>query len=269
LVIHPRDADLVAGTHGRSIWIADDITPLQQLSRSVLDSDVYLFESRYGTKWLDFSKGRIQSFFKIRGPNPPRGAPIDFYLASDPQDSILIEIEDPFSGRTASIKVDGRAGINRARWDMQFPPSDEEIEAHRTFLAGVHETITQSVRDTKRTDLLEQMQKDLLAIQRYPNLYEDEEYTNKGDARRLLLQHLEYVGKRLESAESYRDLYRVREQLLAFSQIVGDQAFFGFYGAELRAVDAPAGRYRVILMVDGRSYVGSVGVREDPVKGGA
>jgi photosystem II stability/assembly factor-like uncharacterized protein len=268
LVIHPRDADLVAGTHGRSIWIADDITPLQQLSQSILDSDVYLFESRYGTKWLDFSKGRIQNYFKFRGPNPPRGAPIDFYLASDHQDSILIEIEDPFSGRTASIKTEGSAGINRVRWNMQFPPSEEELEAQRTFLARVHETITRSVRDSKRTDLLEQMQKDLLAIQRYPSLYEDEEYSNKDDARRLLLQHLEYIGKRLEAAESYRDLYRVREQLLAFSQIVGDQAFFGFYGEELRAIDAPAGWYRVVLTVDDSSYVGSVEVREDPVKRG-
>jgi len=268
LVIHPRDADLVAGTHGRSIWIADDITPLQQLSQAALSSDVHLFRTRYGTKWLDFSKGRIQSFFKFRGPNPPRGAPIDFYLASDPDDSMKIEIEDPFSGRVANLTIAGSAGINRVRWNMQFPPSKQEIEAHRTFLAQVHETITQSVRDTKRTDLLEQMQKDLLAIQRYPNLYDDEEYTDKNDARRLLLQHLQYIEKRLDEAESYQELYRVREQLLAFSQIVGDQAFIGFYGEELRAIEAPAGQYRVTLMVDGNSYVGSMEVREDPMKGG-
>jgi photosystem II stability/assembly factor-like uncharacterized protein len=269
LVIHPRDADLVAGSHGRSIWIADDITPLQQLSPSVLSSGVHLFDSRYGTKWLNFSKGRIQSFFKFRGRNPPRGAPIDFYLASDPTDSIHIDVEDLFSGRVVHLTVVGKAGVNRVRWNMQFPPSDEEIEEHHALLTRVHETITQSIQSTRRNDLLEQMQKDLLAIQRYPNLYDDAEYTDREDARRLLLEHLDHIGERLGEAETYRQLDSVREQLLAFSQIVGDQAFFGFYGEELTAIEASAGKYRVTLTVDGSSHAGTVRVREDPVKEGA
>ena len=32
ILVHPRDNDLIVGTHGRSIWIIDDITPLQQLA---------------------------------------------------------------------------------------------------------------------------------------------------------------------------------------------------------------------------------------------
>src|SRR4029079_5214879 len=51
LVIHPRDNDLVAGTHGRSIYIADDITPLQQLTPSVLAAPAHLFEQRATTLW--------------------------------------------------------------------------------------------------------------------------------------------------------------------------------------------------------------------------
>ncbi|MFC1555439.1 hypothetical protein ACFL7D_12460, partial [candidate division KSB1 bacterium] len=43
LVIHPRDNDLVAGTHGRGLWVLDDITPLQQLTPEVLNSDAFLF----------------------------------------------------------------------------------------------------------------------------------------------------------------------------------------------------------------------------------
>ncbi|GAG05671.1 unnamed protein product, partial [marine sediment metagenome] len=44
LVIHPRDNDLIAGTHGRGIWILDDITPLQQATKKVLEADAHLFE---------------------------------------------------------------------------------------------------------------------------------------------------------------------------------------------------------------------------------
>ena len=35
--IHPRDNDLVLGTHGRSIWVLDDITPLEKMSDEIMD----------------------------------------------------------------------------------------------------------------------------------------------------------------------------------------------------------------------------------------
>jgi hypothetical protein len=110
------------------------------------------------------------------------------------------------------------------------------------------------------------MRKDLLAIQRYPNLYRDAEYPEVDEARELLLQHLEHIATELGTAGSHRQLFSVREQLLAYSQIVGDEAFFGFYGEELTAIEAPAGQYRVTLTVNGNSYTGTVSVREDPIK---
>jgi hypothetical protein len=106
-----------------------------------------------------------------------------------------------------------------------------------------------------------------LATQRYPNLYSGAEYPNRVDPRRLLLDHLRHIETRLREAESFRDLYNVREQLLAFSQVVGDEAFFGFYGDELTAITAAAGVYRVTVTVDGRDYVGEITVREDPLVG--
>ena len=49
LVIHPRDGDLVAGTHGRSIWILDDITALQQWTPAVAKKALHAFDSRVAT----------------------------------------------------------------------------------------------------------------------------------------------------------------------------------------------------------------------------
>jgi photosystem II stability/assembly factor-like uncharacterized protein len=264
LVIHPRDADLVAGTHGRSIWIADDITPLQQITGDALEQDVLLFDNRVATKWRSISKGRIQNYFKFRGQNPRPGAAIHYYLESD-RDSVRVTIEDVFTGRSRTLTQNGRAGINRVRWDMQFFPTDHEVEVHRTLLRNAHEVITEGVRTTRRDDHLQQMQKDLLATQRYPNLYRGAEYPERNDPRRLLLDHLGYVETRLNDAATFRDLYDVREQLLAFSQVVGDEAFFGFYGEELTAIAASAGVYRVTVTVDGRDHVGEITVREDPL----
>ena len=49
IAVHPRDNDLIVGTHGRGIYIIDDITPLQQLTDKVLDFEVTLFDVRPGT----------------------------------------------------------------------------------------------------------------------------------------------------------------------------------------------------------------------------
>ncbi len=265
LVIHPRDADLVAGSHGRSIWIADDITPLQQLTPDVLAKDVHLFTNRVGTKWRSMSKGRIQAYFKFRGGNPPPGASINFYLAQVPA-SLRVVVEDPFSGRQQVLPAEPRAGLNRVRWNFQFDPTDDEATRHRTLLENVLATLRERLRSFRNANGLDQMQKDLLARQRYPNPYEDEDYPERDDARRLLLDHLGHIETRLAQAESVRDFFQVREQLLAYSPVMGDEAFFGFYGEELRAVTAKAGRYRVVVTADGVEFVGSVSVREDPLQ---
>ncbi len=269
LVIHPRDHDLVAGTHGRSIWIADNITPLQQLTDEVLASPLHVFDNRVATRWANKSKGRIQSFFKFRGGNPPSEATISFYLQAEPTGRVQVEIEDPFTERVRTLSPAGEVGINSVSWDMQFHPTDEEMNEHRTFLAGIHETITSLVRRTDQEKILDGMRKDLLATQRQPNLYRDGKYPERDDSRELLLQHLRLIREKLDEASSVRALFQVREQLLAYSHVVGDEAYFGFYGEELRNIDAPAGMYLVRVEVDGFSAMGTIAVREDPLREGS
>ena len=70
LKIHPRENDLIAGTHGRSIWIADDIGPLQQLSNQVLSSNAWLFEQKEATIWENTSRGGQRGHFWFAGENP-------------------------------------------------------------------------------------------------------------------------------------------------------------------------------------------------------
>ncbi len=53
ILVHPRDNDLIVATHGRSIWILDDITPLQQLSEKVTAADAHLFDVRPAVAWAD------------------------------------------------------------------------------------------------------------------------------------------------------------------------------------------------------------------------
>ena len=58
ILVHPRDNDLIVGTHGRSIWIIDDITPLQQMTDAVTTADAHLFDVRPATAWAnDITEG--------------------------------------------------------------------------------------------------------------------------------------------------------------------------------------------------------------------
>jgi len=62
-----------------------------------------------------------------------------------------------------------------------------------------------------------------------------------------------------------RDFFGAREQLLAYSGIVGDRAYLGFYGRELRTTQAEPGSYRVTVKANGREQSQILTVRADPM----
>ena len=85
-----KDNDLVLGTHGRSIWIFDDLTPIRTMSPEVASRDVYLFPAQDAIRYR-YSFG---SFGADGQPNPPQGAVIDYYLKTKPEKEIKLEITD-------------------------------------------------------------------------------------------------------------------------------------------------------------------------------
>lgn len=91
-----KDGDLVVGTHGRSFWILDDLSPLRQMRGRVAKSGAYLFDPR--PAW------RIRGGFSFRTPrnagkNLPGGAILYYYLKDEPEEDITLEIRDA-SGNT-------------------------------------------------------------------------------------------------------------------------------------------------------------------------
>lgn len=96
IVIHPRENDLIFGTHGRSIWIMDDITPLEQMNDTVLNSDVHLFDIRPAVMWRTWNNKSLTSDKVFYGQNPPNGAIINFYLKAPlgDREQVSITIQD-------------------------------------------------------------------------------------------------------------------------------------------------------------------------------
>ncbi|HEX7781039.1 MAG TPA: hypothetical protein VF424_17445, partial [Vicinamibacterales bacterium] len=127
--IHARDNDLVAGTHGRGLWILDDITPLQQMTQQVQQSEAHLFRNRVATKWLSVQPQHGGGALAFRGTNPTRNAVINYYLSSKVTGDVRFEVASadgqstctatltPASGTNANGYA---AGIGRIEWAMRW-----------------------------------------------------------------------------------------------------------------------------------------------------
>ncbi|HLY20489.1 MAG TPA: hypothetical protein VKR61_24850 [Bryobacteraceae bacterium] len=120
--IHPRDHDLILATHGRSLWVMDDITPLEEMSDNVLASDLYLFNMRSGISWhLSNNKGNTGAREFI-APNPPYGVIVDYFLKTRPEgrNAVKITVADKAGNKIREINGAAETGINRVAWDLRY-----------------------------------------------------------------------------------------------------------------------------------------------------
>ncbi|MBL8181737.1 MAG: hypothetical protein JNL64_08960 [Blastocatellia bacterium] len=116
ILIHPRENDLILGTHGRSIWVLDDITPLHQMSEAVTNSNVHLFDVRTSVMYRTWNNRSLTSDKMFYGQNPPNGAILNFYLKEPlaERENVSITIQDA-GGQTVRT-------INCARPNPQATP---------------------------------------------------------------------------------------------------------------------------------------------------
>jgi photosystem II stability/assembly factor-like uncharacterized protein len=130
VLVHPRDGDLVLATHGRSVWIMDDVTPLQAMRPEMLSEAVHLFEPREAVLWAnDVQKGRSVTGDKNwTGENAPEGTSIHYALRAAATGEVTITISDPVTGEAfRTLEGTGNRGMNRVQWDLrgEEPPQEE------------------------------------------------------------------------------------------------------------------------------------------------
>jgi len=121
IAIHPRENDLIFGSHGRSVWVLDDITPLEQLTPQVLADAGHLFDIRQAEIFNYFShKGNLGHKVFV-APNPPFGALISYYLKGEEKE-VRIFIKNSAGEVIREIEGKNQAGINRVTWDLRYNP---------------------------------------------------------------------------------------------------------------------------------------------------
>jgi hypothetical protein len=160
LKIHPRDGDLIAGTHGRSIWITN-ITPLQQIDASILESETHLFEPapafHFGTRPTG-GEFTAQAYFQAS--NPAYGAGIRYWLDEMSDEDVEILIQAPDGDTIQTITGSKRKGLNTANWNLRgqsvtLPRSPSEVRdsiATEKRLAFVVDSLAQAGTDQEELD---------------------------------------------------------------------------------------------------------------------
>ncbi|MFN8668408.1 MAG: hypothetical protein U0164_14620 [Gemmatimonadaceae bacterium] len=117
--IHPRDNDLILATHGRGLYILDDLTPLQQLAAAQAD-DAALFDIRPATNWTSWSRDGNLGARIWAGENPPNGAMISYWLKAQPAGEVNLEIADSKGEVVRRYRrVRDEAGVQRMTWDLR------------------------------------------------------------------------------------------------------------------------------------------------------
>ena len=137
ILVHPRENDLILATHGRSIWIFDDATAIQQMTPQILNSNAHLFSVRpalrYASRFTRYGTGDKQ----FAGPNPPTGALITYYLKDklDEKATLKLQVFDSAGKLVQDIERPSREkGLNRTAWNLRLggpevrrPPTEEQL----------------------------------------------------------------------------------------------------------------------------------------------
>lgn len=131
IVIHARENDLVIGTHGRGIYILDDITPLERMAEASAAGSAYIFPVKAVTLYNEnssFPGGRgaaAEGERSFAAPNPAFGSTLTYYLRdSIPRGrQVTLAIFDSSGNRVRDLTASTRKGMHRTTWDLRLPLS--------------------------------------------------------------------------------------------------------------------------------------------------
>jgi photosystem II stability/assembly factor-like uncharacterized protein len=127
ITLHPRENDMILATHGRGVWILDDLAPFQQFAKAQ-QTDAFVFEPEAAAH-RNPSSERMKDFEGNRqflGGNPARGANVSYFLKSDAKDVKLI-VRDASNNVVRELSGDAtkdaaKAGVNTVTWDLRVKP---------------------------------------------------------------------------------------------------------------------------------------------------
>jgi photosystem II stability/assembly factor-like uncharacterized protein len=161
VVVHPRESDLVLATHGRGIWIVDDITPLRKLTPEILSQEVAFLEGKASQQRINAWGGWSEGNAAFTGKNPPSGALITYYQKKRHIfGKMKIEIFDDQGKLVDTVPANSRRGLTRVEWQMRLkapripPAATAWFSPGPRVLPGTYTVKMTRGKDTYSTKLL-------------------------------------------------------------------------------------------------------------------
>jgi hypothetical protein len=136
VLFQERSGALVAGTHGRGIWVLDHIEALERMGPDATGSP-RLFPPPPAHHTTIFPGQFWFGAGEFFAPNPPAGGVLSYYLPREIPGGVEIAIQDAAGKTVRSLRGPAQAGLNRACWDLRWdPPTDERGQASMASCSG-------------------------------------------------------------------------------------------------------------------------------------
>jgi len=152
IVVHPRTSDLVLATHGRGIWIIDDISPLRSLTPELMSQEAVFLPLPPAIQYMETNAGWPEGDNAYTGPSRPKQAFIDYYQRTRHIfGDLKIEILDQNGKLVDTVASSKHRGVNRATWNMHLAPPRVPPAASASFGASIGPRVLPGTYTVKMT----------------------------------------------------------------------------------------------------------------------
>jgi len=256
IAVQARESDLVLATHGRGIWIVDDISPLRTLTPEVMAKEAMLLPGRPSIQYFDTYGGWPEGDETFKGRNRPADAQITYYqkgrhIFGD----LKIEIFDRDGKLVDTVAGGKHRGLNRAGWGMRVRPPTVAPAATALFEAAEGPRVLPGTYTVKLTKG-DQTYTEQLNVAMDPRAkYSLEERKAQFDLSMKVYKLLEHMTYSVEAIEGVRDATNARAATLAEKDPLRKQL-------QLLAGECDRLRSKIVATKEGGMITGEERIRE-------
>jgi hypothetical protein len=256
IAVQARESDLVVATHGRGIWIVDDISPLRALTPEVMTKEAGLLPGRPSIQYFDVFGGWAEGNETFRGRNRPADAQITYYqkgrhIFGD----LKIEIFDHDGTLVDTVAGSKHRGLNRAGWGMRVKPPAVAPAATALFEAQQGPRVLPGTYTVKLTKG-DQTYTEQLNVAVDPRAkYSLDERRAQFELSMKVYKELEHMTYAVEAIEGVRDAAKARAAKLEEKDQLRKPL-------QQLATDCDALRSKIVATKEGGMITGEERIRE-------
>jgi hypothetical protein len=261
IAVQARESDLVVATHGRGIWIVDDVSPLRALTPDTMTKEAALISGRAAIQYFDVGGGWPEGDETFHGRNRPGDAQITYYqkgrhIFGD----LKIEIFDQDGKLVDTVAGSKHRGLNRASWGMHVKPPAVAPAATALFEAAEGPRVLPGTYTVKLTKGDHTYTEELKVAMDPRAKYPVEERKAQFDLSMKVYKLLEHMTYGVEAIEGVRDTANARGTKLAGMKVAESDPLRK--QLQQLAVDCDKLRSKIVATKEGGMITGEERIRE-------